>query len=94
MNKTWKPPAGLDCPIALSGEFIAVDDDNVRSDPIMADKDILKYKYIIRLKKYHCADSDDENQMNDAAPVPHIIQNEDRHENYAQLFRRTFQLLG
>ncbi|GFU88880.1 hypothetical protein TNCV_4445551 [Trichonephila clavipes] len=41
MNKIRKTPAGLDCPIVLSEEFIAVDD-NVCTAPIMADKDILK----------------------------------------------------
>ncbi|GFS84968.1 hypothetical protein TNCV_1305791 [Trichonephila clavipes] len=39
MNEIRKTPAGLDCPIALSEDFITVDDDNVCTAPIMADKD-------------------------------------------------------
>ncbi|GFW74043.1 hypothetical protein TNCV_545671 [Trichonephila clavipes] len=31
MNKIRKIPVGLDCPIVLSEEFVAVDDDNVYS---------------------------------------------------------------
>ncbi|GFV51795.1 hypothetical protein TNCV_1321511 [Trichonephila clavipes] len=40
MNKIRKSPAELDSAIVLSEEFLAVDDDNVRTAPIMADKDI------------------------------------------------------
>ncbi|GFW94494.1 hypothetical protein TNCV_2702151 [Trichonephila clavipes] len=43
MNKIRKTPAVLDCLIILSEESIAVDDDNVYTTSIMADKDILKF---------------------------------------------------
>ncbi|GFT96001.1 uncharacterized protein TNCV_312971 [Trichonephila clavipes] len=44
MNKIRKTPAVLDCPIVLSEEFIAIDDDNVcMYSPIMSNKDILEF---------------------------------------------------
>ncbi|GFT62368.1 hypothetical protein TNCV_4717471 [Trichonephila clavipes] len=47
----------------------AVEDDNVYTAPIMADKDILEF--VQSSKKYFMdADSDDENEMNNVAPVP------------------------
>ncbi|GFS75017.1 DDE-1 domain-containing protein [Trichonephila clavipes] len=65
MNKIRKTPAGSDCPIVLSEEFIKIDDDNVYKTPIMAGKDILEFvqssKNIIEA---------DENEMKNAAPVP------------------------
>ncbi|GFV17460.1 hypothetical protein TNCV_4009011 [Trichonephila clavipes] len=41
MNKMRKTPIGLDCPTVSSEEFVVVDDVNVCTTPIMADKDIL-----------------------------------------------------
>ncbi|GFV21720.1 hypothetical protein TNCV_164511 [Trichonephila clavipes] len=68
MNKIRKTPARLDCPTVTSEEFGAVNDDNVSTEPIKADKDVLElfqsYKIVFD------ADSDDENEMNNAAPVP------------------------
>uniref|UniRef100_A0A8C4RRF5 Tigger transposable element-derived protein 4 n=1 Tax=Erpetoichthys calabaricus TaxID=27687 RepID=A0A8C4RRF5_ERPCA len=58
----------LDCPTVSSEEFVAVDDDNVCTAPIMADKDILEF--VQSSKNIIDADSDDENEMNNAAPVP------------------------
>ncbi|GFS51469.1 hypothetical protein TNCV_549241 [Trichonephila clavipes] len=56
----------------------------------MADKHILEF--VQSSKNIIDAYSDDENEMNNAAPLcSHIIRNEERHEKYAQLFRRTFQ---
>ncbi|GFU92050.1 hypothetical protein TNCV_1900991, partial [Trichonephila clavipes] len=37
------------------------------------------------------SNSDNENEINDAAPVPNIIRNEEHHEQYTLLLRRTFQ---
>ncbi|GFU04355.1 paired domain-containing protein [Trichonephila clavipes] len=70
MNKIWKAPAGLDCPIVLSEDFVAVDDDNVCTAPINADKDILELVH--SSKNIIDADSDDENKMNNAAFVPKL----------------------
>ncbi|GFV69784.1 hypothetical protein TNCV_1345601 [Trichonephila clavipes] len=67
MNKIRKTPAGLDCPIVLSEEFIAVgDDDNVCTIPIIAHKDILN---LVRSSKDIDADSDNENEMNNSNPL-------------------------
>ncbi|GFV32161.1 hypothetical protein TNCV_1674491 [Trichonephila clavipes] len=66
MNKVRKTPAGLDCPIVLSKEFIAVD--NVCTAPIMVNKDILKF--VQSSKNSIDADSDDENEIFSAAHVP------------------------
>ncbi|GFX25432.1 uncharacterized protein TNCV_1424161 [Trichonephila clavipes] len=60
MNKIRKTPVRLDSPMILSEEFLAVDDDNECTTPMMADKDILEFdqssKYVID------ADSDDGNK--------------------------------
>uniref|UniRef100_A0A8C4SEN5 HTH CENPB-type domain-containing protein n=1 Tax=Erpetoichthys calabaricus TaxID=27687 RepID=A0A8C4SEN5_ERPCA len=58
----------LDCPTVSSEEFVAVDDDNVCTAPIMTDKDILEF--VQSSKNIIDADSDNENEMNNAAPVP------------------------
>ncbi|GFW60976.1 transposable element Tcb1 transposase [Trichonephila clavipes] len=44
MNKTQKTTAELNYPIVSSEEFVAVDDDNVCTAPIMADKNILEHQ--------------------------------------------------
>ncbi|GFV95813.1 hypothetical protein TNCV_1728631 [Trichonephila clavipes] len=67
MNKTRKTPAGLNCPIILSEEFPTVEDDNVCAAPI-ADKETLEF--VQNSKRIMGADSDDGNEMNNAAPVP------------------------
>ncbi|GFW74607.1 DDE-1 domain-containing protein [Trichonephila clavipes] len=64
MNKIRKT---LGLPIVLSEEFIAVED-NVCIAQIMADKNILEF--VQSSKNITDADSDDENEMNNAAPVP------------------------
>ncbi|GFX53596.1 hypothetical protein TNCV_2327111 [Trichonephila clavipes] len=46
-----------DCPTISSEEFVAIDDDNVCTAPIMADKDILEF----------VQSSEDKNEMNNAA---------------------------
>ncbi|GFU20030.1 hypothetical protein TNCV_1191741 [Trichonephila clavipes] len=56
------------CPMVLSEEFIGVDDDNVYRAPIMEGKDILEF--VQNTKNIIDADSDDEKEMNNAAPVP------------------------
>ncbi|GFT62323.1 hypothetical protein TNCV_4717211 [Trichonephila clavipes] len=48
-------------------EFIAADEDNVCTDPTMEDKDILEF---VQSSKDMDADLDDENEMNNEAPVP------------------------
>ncbi|GFU78272.1 hypothetical protein TNCV_5008491 [Trichonephila clavipes] len=68
MNKIRKTPAGLDCPIVLSEECVAVDDDNVCTPLVMADKDILEF--VQSSKNIIDADSEDKNEMNNATPVP------------------------
>ncbi|GFU80781.1 hypothetical protein TNCV_515081 [Trichonephila clavipes] len=68
MNKIRKTPAESECPIALLEKFIAVDDDNVCTAPILEDKDILKFDK--SLKNIIYADSDNENEMNNGASVP------------------------
>ncbi|GFV39268.1 hypothetical protein TNCV_1229701 [Trichonephila clavipes] len=68
MYKIRKAPDGLECPTASWEEFIAVDDDNVCTAPIMADKDILEIDK--SSKDIIDADSDNENGMNSTAPFP------------------------
>ncbi|GFS52056.1 hypothetical protein TNCV_1104781 [Trichonephila clavipes] len=58
--------------------LIAVGDDNVCTAPIMADKDILDF--VQSSKNTIDADSDDENEMTNAAPVPTSSENEERRE--------------
>ncbi|GFW72941.1 hypothetical protein TNCV_830641 [Trichonephila clavipes] len=60
-----------DCPIESSEECVAVNDDNVSTTPIMADKEILEF--IESSKNIIDANSDDENEMNNATPLfpPH-----------------------
>ncbi|GFW94567.1 hypothetical protein TNCV_4246081 [Trichonephila clavipes] len=62
INKVRKTPAESDCPIALPEDLIAVDDDNVRTTPIMSDKNILEL--VESSKNVINADSDDGNEMN------------------------------
>ncbi|GFX96948.1 hypothetical protein TNCV_1996801 [Trichonephila clavipes] len=61
-----KTPEVLDSSILLSDECVAVDDDNVSTAPFMADKDILE---LIQSSK-NIIDSDNENEMNNAALAP------------------------
>ncbi|GFW60789.1 hypothetical protein TNCV_2672101 [Trichonephila clavipes] len=58
MNNIWKTLAVLECPIVLSEEFLAVDDDDVCTALIIADKDILEF--VQNSKNTIDADSDDE----------------------------------
>ncbi|GFV85692.1 hypothetical protein TNCV_2003131 [Trichonephila clavipes] len=60
--------AGLNCPIVLSEEFNAVDDDTGCTALIMADKNILELGQ--SLKNIVDADSGHKNEMNNATPVP------------------------
>ncbi|GFT59368.1 hypothetical protein TNCV_2816361, partial [Trichonephila clavipes] len=57
----------LDSPTVSSEEFVADDVDNICTPPIMAQKDILEF---VQCSRNIAADSDDENEMNDAAPFP------------------------
>ncbi|GFT13638.1 hypothetical protein TNCV_3831091 [Trichonephila clavipes] len=66
-ERNTKTTAGLNYPIVLSEAFIAVVDDNVCTAPIMADKDILEF--VQNSKNIVDADSKDEHEMNNAAPV-------------------------
>ncbi|GFV85589.1 hypothetical protein TNCV_3774131 [Trichonephila clavipes] len=59
---------GMDFPIVLSEKFSTVNDDNVYTVPIMADKDILGF--LQSSKNINDADSDDENGINKATPFP------------------------
>ncbi|GFT63569.1 hypothetical protein TNCV_870351 [Trichonephila clavipes] len=68
MNKIRKAPSGLDSPIVLSEEFKAVEDGNACKALSLADKVILNLVQIS--KNIIDADSDGENEMNNAAPVP------------------------
>ncbi|GFX55163.1 uncharacterized protein TNCV_1156241 [Trichonephila clavipes] len=58
----------LDCCIVSSEEFVTVNDDNVCTVPIIADKDILKF--VKSSKNIIEADSGEENEMNKAASFP------------------------
>ncbi|GFU76977.1 hypothetical protein TNCV_4521331 [Trichonephila clavipes] len=68
INKIPKTPARLDCVTVSSEEFDAVADDKVCTALIMTHKDILEF--VQSSKNIIDADSDDENEMNNAAPVP------------------------
>ncbi|GFX14853.1 hypothetical protein TNCV_1485951 [Trichonephila clavipes] len=57
-----------DCPTVSSEEFVVVTDNNVYTAPIMAVKDILEC--VQSSKNIIDADSDDENVMSNASPVP------------------------
>ncbi|GFW35937.1 SCAN domain-containing protein 3 [Trichonephila clavipes] len=59
----------FNCPTALSEKFIAIDDDNVCTTPLTADKDDI-LEFVHSSKNIIDAHSDDENEMNNAAPVP------------------------
>ncbi|GFU67360.1 hypothetical protein TNCV_640601 [Trichonephila clavipes] len=72
MNKVWKTPVGVDCFTVLSEEFVAVDDINVCRAPIMEGKDILEF--VQSLKNIIYEDSDDDNEMNNAPPVPTLFE--------------------
>ncbi|GFU86766.1 hypothetical protein TNCV_477531 [Trichonephila clavipes] len=77
MNKIWKTPSRLDYPTV----FIAAGADNVSTALIMADKDILEFDKSSKNIIY--ADSDDENEMNNASPRArdyHVIRNKELHE--------------
>ncbi|GFU59967.1 hypothetical protein TNCV_667561 [Trichonephila clavipes] len=67
MNKIRKTPAALVCCTVSLEEFVAVDDDNVCTEANKADKDILEFVQI--WKNFINADSDDENEKNNAAPT-------------------------
>ncbi|GFX77764.1 hypothetical protein TNCV_1106811 [Trichonephila clavipes] len=71
MNKIRKTSAALDCPIVLSEEIIAVDDDYVCTAPIMANKDILEFVH--SSENIIDADYNDEDEINNAAPVPNHL---------------------
>ncbi|GFV73009.1 hypothetical protein TNCV_1734771 [Trichonephila clavipes] len=58
----------LDCPTVSLEVFVAVYDNNEYTFPNMAHKDTLEY--VQSLKEIIDADSDDENETNNAAPVP------------------------
>ncbi|GFW81226.1 SCAN domain-containing protein 3 [Trichonephila clavipes] len=58
----------LDSPTVASEEFLPVDDDNLRTTPIMADKYILEFDQ--SSKNIIDADFDGGNEMNNAAPIP------------------------
>ncbi|GFV51892.1 transposable element Tcb1 transposase [Trichonephila clavipes] len=58
----------LNCTTVSSEEFVAVDDDNLRTAPIIADKDILEF--VQSSKNIIHSDSDEKKETNDAAPVP------------------------
>ncbi|GFU65789.1 hypothetical protein TNCV_5059231 [Trichonephila clavipes] len=70
MKKTRKTPAGFDSPIALSEEFLEIYDDNARTAPLRADKDISEF--VQSSKNVIDADSDSKRKMNKVASVfPH-----------------------
>ncbi|GFU59726.1 hypothetical protein TNCV_3186821 [Trichonephila clavipes] len=66
MNKVWKRSAGFYCLIVLSEEFVEVEDGNLCTAPIMANKDILEF--VQTSKNIIEADYDVENEMNNEAP--------------------------
>ncbi|GFY36495.1 transposon Ty3-I Gag-Pol polyprotein [Trichonephila clavipes] len=69
LNEMFEKVSALsDCPSVSLEELVEIDDDNVCTAPIMADKDILEF--VQNSKNIIDADSDDENKMNNAALVP------------------------
>ncbi|GFU70150.1 hypothetical protein TNCV_5057441 [Trichonephila clavipes] len=66
MNNLQKTPARLDCPIVLSEEFLAVYNDNVCT-ALIKEKNV--WKFLQSSKNIIYVDSDDENEINNAAPV-------------------------
>ncbi|GFW32283.1 hypothetical protein TNCV_674421 [Trichonephila clavipes] len=68
MNKIRKTAAALDCSTVSSGEFIKIDYACMSSAPIMADKENLEFVEISQ--NIMDADSNDENEMSNVAPVP------------------------
>ncbi|GFX11960.1 hypothetical protein TNCV_2997441 [Trichonephila clavipes] len=60
-NKIWKTPARLDCPTVSSEEFGAINVDDVCTTSIM--------EFVQSSKNIIDVDSDDENEMNNAAPL-------------------------
>ncbi|GFU70374.1 hypothetical protein TNCV_2916371 [Trichonephila clavipes] len=73
----------LDCPTVSSEDFVAVDNGNVGTVLIMADKDSLEF---IQSSKNIDVDSDTENEINMQLMCFLVIRNEEHHEKYAQLF--------
>ncbi|GFX04083.1 hypothetical protein TNCV_3972321 [Trichonephila clavipes] len=67
-RKREKVSVLLDCSIVSSDEFVPVDDDNMCTASIMTDKNILGLDE--SSKNIIDADSDDENETNNAIPVP------------------------
>ncbi|GFU13836.1 hypothetical protein TNCV_940271 [Trichonephila clavipes] len=67
-RKSLNTLAGLNSLIVLSQECVALDDDNECTASITADKDNLEF--VQSSKNIIDAASDDENEMNNAAPVP------------------------
>ncbi|GFU57155.1 hypothetical protein TNCV_1780151 [Trichonephila clavipes] len=70
MNEIQKTLAVLDCSIVLSEEFISVDDDNACTATTVGDKNIFFLEFVHGSKSINDADSEDENAMNNAVPVP------------------------
>ncbi|GFV13139.1 hypothetical protein TNCV_4070791 [Trichonephila clavipes] len=68
INKICKTLAGLHCPTVSLEEFVTIDADNVYTASIMADKDILEFAQ--SSKNIIDAYVDEENEMNNASPVP------------------------
>ncbi|GFT25015.1 transmembrane channel-like protein 3 [Trichonephila clavipes] len=69
MNRIRKTPGGLDSPIVLSDEFLAINDDNVNTAPIMAVKTHFGSRSKFK-KNIIDVDVDNENEMNNEVPVP------------------------
>ncbi|GFU57154.1 hypothetical protein TNCV_1780141 [Trichonephila clavipes] len=68
MNTIRRTSARLNGPIVLSEEFLSVDDDNACTAQIMAHKDI--FEFVHGSKSIIDADFEDENEINNAVPVP------------------------
>ncbi|GFU92665.1 hypothetical protein TNCV_4795931 [Trichonephila clavipes] len=68
MNKIRKTTNGLDCLNVLSEEFVALDDNNVCTAPIMADKDILEL--VQSSENIIVTNFDEEIEFNIKTPVP------------------------
>ncbi|GFV46353.1 hypothetical protein TNCV_3232421 [Trichonephila clavipes] len=68
MNKTQKTAAGLNHPTVPLEEIVAVDDDNLCTAPIIAEKDILEFVH--GSKNIIDTDANDKDKMNNAMLVP------------------------
>ncbi|GFX28025.1 oxysterol-binding protein-related protein 11 [Trichonephila clavipes] len=87
-HQILKTPAGLHCHTGLSDKFVAVDDGNVSTAPLMTDKDVLEF--VQNSKNIIDADSDDENEQ--CSSCSHVTRNEASRSDQSNNFQSNFAL--